>query len=105
MSLADNVPTHLCMHVVTELSRWGSLLPRDPQGRIWLTDGGEGLICIVVGPDRSVSTRTPRWASRTWNRVLAWRGGDRVLQLVDGKIVEQDTVTGARTVLFPRRAQ
>jgi hypothetical protein len=102
VSLGENVPVDLCRHVVTQLGRWGSLLPRDPLGRIWLTDGGEGTTCIVVGPDRSVSRRTPRWGSGSWNRVLAWLDGERVLQLVDGKVLEQDLNTGGRSVLFPR---
>lgn len=104
-SLASDLPADPSRFVVQELSNWGSLLPRDLLGRIWLTNGGAGASCFVVGKDRSVVPRTPRWEVGTWNRVLAWRDADRVLQLVDGKIVDQDLTTGERTVLFPRRPQ
>lgn len=87
----------------------GSLLGRDPRGRVWVACGLKGEprsfavltidpVTLRVGqPLRAVQPKSVQWST-----IQAFVD-DRTLLVVDGiQIVRIDTDTGQRTVLFPR---
>lgn len=78
----------------------GSLLPRDPAGRIWLRSGADTW--FTVGPDQAVAERPAAWPRH--HRFLQWLATDRALVLADGRLLEIDLASGLHSVRFPARA-
>jgi hypothetical protein len=81
----------------------GSLLARDPRGRIWLrcSDMHRKAFLLVDGSTLETSIHLP--SERVGYQVLAWPGLDTVVVQHEAEILRIDLVTGARTVLFPKR--
>ncbi|HEX6811879.1 MAG TPA: hypothetical protein VF384_09685, partial [Planctomycetota bacterium] len=83
----------------------GSILTRDPGGRVWLrcqTHKKQAFACI----DATTHAVTvcpwiePGWS---WLELLGWPDEHSVLVRQDTKVLRIDLATGARTVLFPRQ--
>ncbi len=96
------VPEARCAHVLSERMRWGSLLPRDPSGRIWLHDRDDAARCLVVSPDRSVQVLERPLPKGATNGLITWTSPDHALVLLGWRIVDLNLLTGAQTVLFPK---
>ncbi|MCA8965623.1 MAG: hypothetical protein KDC48_12130, partial [Planctomycetes bacterium] len=101
VSLAT-VPDDTCEAVLAERWRWGSLLPRDPAGRIWLHGRDSARGCVVIAPDRSVQRREVPLPRDVVNNLITWTGTNRALVMLGWRIVEMDLQTDAQTVLFPK---
>jgi hypothetical protein len=90
---------------VGPLHGWGSLLPRDPAGRIWLTvgNGTDGVWLRLDPASRAVEAVLPYDRRGDSPTLLGWPDAYTVL-LRDGATIQRVNVaTGARTQLFPRR--
>ncbi|MCA8953345.1 MAG: hypothetical protein KDE27_27785 [Planctomycetes bacterium] len=84
--------------------RVGSLLARDPRGRIWLSVGGrtERTILWLDPADRSLRRADLGVADLGRFQLLDWPDADSVLLSDRRSIVRIDTATRVRSVLFPR---
>ncbi|MFY9342637.1 MAG: hypothetical protein WAT39_09110 [Planctomycetota bacterium] len=94
------------VQTIAPLNQWGSLLVRDPAGRIWLRcKGGKGEeLAFLDVLSRKLAVRPPTSrASGWWHRLLAWPDANTVVVLEDARILRVDLTTGTRTQLFPSR--
>ncbi|MCB9877448.1 MAG: hypothetical protein H6835_07605 [Planctomycetes bacterium] len=91
---------------VTPMHRTGSLLERDPDGRIWLLcRGGDRGAWLRFDPaNNTLEPPMPLPVDNHWRlRLLSWSGWPKVLVQDRAEIVRYDIHTGQREVLFPRR--
>ncbi|MBL8755468.1 MAG: hypothetical protein JNK15_19365 [Planctomycetes bacterium] len=97
------------LQAIAPLHRWGSLLARDPAGRIWLHGAGTGKsrdinnVLLWLNPaTKQVGTR-PRFSDHgyQWN-LLDWPDANSAVLLDGARIVRIDLTTNATTLLFPR---
>lgn len=93
------------IRLITSALPYGSLLGRDPRGRVWVT------CSLACEPARqmplAIDPQTLRMEQPLgpvpWSTIQAFED-DHTIVVVDGaEIVRIDIATGARTVLFPRR--
>jgi len=81
----------------------GSLLARDPGGRVWLrcqTHKKHVFACVDATTHRV--TMCP-WIEPWVFKLLGWPDEDSALVQQDTEVQRIDLATGARTVLFPRK--
>lgn len=85
------------------LGRRGSLLPRDPAGRLWLAVRQPGgLEFQLLGVDSAARTVVRTFTVPWQGQLLGWPDTGSMLVRHEARIERIDLATGARTVLFPR---
>ncbi|MEZ6038701.1 MAG: hypothetical protein R3F29_14560 [Planctomycetota bacterium] len=105
VALPSDLP-FVSVQPVTPMHRTGSLLERDPDGRIWLLcRGGDRGSWLRFDPENvTLEPPLPLPVDNHWRlRLLSWSGWPKVLVQDHAEIVRYDIHTGAREVLFPRR--
>lgn len=102
---ADLPPGTCTLGAFGPLYEQGSLLPRDPAGRIWLiANNGKTAVCLRLDPTtRAVDAALPHDASSAMWELLAWPDANTALVRENATIQRVDVATGVRTQLFPRR--
>ncbi|HEX6811036.1 MAG TPA: hypothetical protein VF384_05365 [Planctomycetota bacterium] len=105
LAIAESV-SFQSVGAVAPMHEQGSVLARDPRGRIWLrcSDSRREIFLLVDAGTLTTSIHVPRAASaRSGYQLLAWPGPDTVLLQHEAEILRVDVETGALTVLFPKR--
>jgi hypothetical protein len=95
------------LDVLSPLYLKGSLLPRDPAGRLWFATQPPRRAHLVL---MRLDPRTRTWellpvAMEDRFNLLAWPDANSALVQQHDGIDRVDLTTGARTRLFPRRAE
>ncbi len=95
----------LSLGVVAPFNRWGSLLARDPAGRLWLhclNGGGRDQLLLVDVAKLQVTELASMSDNLQQMRLLDWPDANTAVLLDGARIVRLDLTTNARTQLFPR---
>ena len=102
-------PTRMSIGVLAPLLQEGSLLPRDPAGKLWLATPKppqhHDLSVLRFDPTTRSWDRLPIPTDDPAFRLLAWPDANSALVQQHDGIDRVDLHTGARTRLFPRRAE
>jgi hypothetical protein len=93
------------VEAVAPMYRTGSLLERDPEGRVWLHVRRSAEIALARLDAATLTVAPVRSLPRDWGRtflLMAWNDLPRVVVQDGARILRVDIETGATTVLFPR---
>jgi hypothetical protein len=96
--------TFSSIQVIAPLNRWGSLLDRDPAGRIWLHNENKlGKSPLLLDTATNQVTKRGPLAGFGWHwPLIDWPDANSVVLLDGARIVRIDLTTNATTQLFPR---